>query len=356
MSTRRVLAAVKTALAAAEEAVLATVVRTSGSTYRKAGASMLIRKSGETIGLLSGGCLERDITRAAMELDGERKLLHFDLTPDDDYLVGYGKGCAGQIWVLLELLRHGLMETQLNPLSTTANALLVASGERLVIDAYETVQTDIKDRPDIVHSIATTLKAKMVSSKPFFVESKSSDGKPYAWCGWYARPAIDLVIFGAGLDSIPVYGLATALNWRVRICDHRSSMLRTEIFPHADALIPISRDGIPSLETNPSTHVVIMSHDLLIDTQALVWAAERSENPYIGLLGPTQRRNRILEILGRENLDCIKRLTGRLRSPICVDLGGNTELDIALAIIAQIQRDWHGASARDLTESLALCK
>src|SRR5882672_2049494 len=40
--------------------VLATIVATAGSTYRKPGARMLIDSEGTACGLLSGGCLESD--------------------------------------------------------------------------------------------------------------------------------------------------------------------------------------------------------------------------------------------------------------------------------------------------------
>jgi hypothetical protein len=40
------------------ERVLATIVATAGSTYRRAGARMLLMADGNYLGLLSGGCLE----------------------------------------------------------------------------------------------------------------------------------------------------------------------------------------------------------------------------------------------------------------------------------------------------------
>ena len=45
--------------------VLATLVRTRGSSYKKAGAMMLIEANGTTHGLLSGGCLEQDLAEHA---------------------------------------------------------------------------------------------------------------------------------------------------------------------------------------------------------------------------------------------------------------------------------------------------
>ena len=45
--------------------MLATVAQTIGSTYRKAGAQMLIAGDGAAAGLLSGGCLEADLVERA---------------------------------------------------------------------------------------------------------------------------------------------------------------------------------------------------------------------------------------------------------------------------------------------------
>jgi len=42
---------------------LATLVQTKGSTYRKAGARLLVDSEGSTLGVLSGGCLEEEIGR-----------------------------------------------------------------------------------------------------------------------------------------------------------------------------------------------------------------------------------------------------------------------------------------------------
>jgi hypothetical protein len=50
--------------------VLATVVATSGTTYRKRGAQMLIRNDHQWHGLLSGGCLEGDLAAHANDLFG----------------------------------------------------------------------------------------------------------------------------------------------------------------------------------------------------------------------------------------------------------------------------------------------
>src|ERR1700690_4113051 len=74
--------------------VLATVVATAGSTYRKAGARMLIMADGSYLGLLSGGCLEADLKLHAQQVidSGEARAGEYDIRGPDDILFGIGAG------------------------------------------------------------------------------------------------------------------------------------------------------------------------------------------------------------------------------------------------------------------------
>lgn len=341
-------AALQSALMCRDKSVLATIVRTSGSTYRKAGAAMLITSDGKASGLLSGGCLESEITQEALALiasEFQSKLLHFDLTPDDDYLIGYGKGCAGKIWILLEILRPGLMLTQHIPSGQSANAIIIETSARIRIDESYKVHYEGHIEPAVAQKIVDTLQSRQVLGKPFFETINTN----LSWCGWYSQPPIDLVIIGAGADAIPLCALAADMRWVVRVCDHRPARLTEELFPGASHLIQITPDSPPKLPASMTTHVVIMSHNLIVDSQALVWAAEHHEISYIGLLGPSSRRERIFQILEKDGKNIRQDLERRLRSPIGIDLGGHSETDIALSIITQIQKTYYKATLQDLT-------
>lgn len=87
-----------------EEAVLATVVHTHGSTPRKAGAAMLIFRDGRIFGSVGGGCGEAEVIREALTAfdDGRPRLIAVDLASDlaaDDGMV-----CGGEMQVFLEPL------------------------------------------------------------------------------------------------------------------------------------------------------------------------------------------------------------------------------------------------------------
>src|SRR5947199_4489362 len=83
---------------------LATIVEVKGSTYRREGARLLIPERGKPVGTISGGCLEGDVREAAAEVmaEGHPRLLHFDLTADDEVVWGWGLGCNGVIDVFIE--------------------------------------------------------------------------------------------------------------------------------------------------------------------------------------------------------------------------------------------------------------
>ena len=89
-----------------EALVLATVIETIGSTYRKTGAQMLIAADGSAAGLLSGGCLEVDLVERARTViaTGKPAIAAYDTRSSDDILWGIGLGCEGAMRILLTRL------------------------------------------------------------------------------------------------------------------------------------------------------------------------------------------------------------------------------------------------------------
>ena len=103
MSLHRLLPLFERARALDQPLVLATVIRTGGSTYAKPGAQMLIAADGEYAGLLSGGCLEGDLREhaRAVAASGSGRIVSYDLRSTTDQLFGLGAGCEGAMDVLL---------------------------------------------------------------------------------------------------------------------------------------------------------------------------------------------------------------------------------------------------------------
>src|SRR5476651_89874 len=98
-----------------KQTALATVVHVEGSSYRRAGARMLVTEDGQLTGAISGGCLEGDALRKARLVMAQNKsmLVTYDTTDDDDAKFGVGLGCNGIIHILIEPI---IAETPDNPL------------------------------------------------------------------------------------------------------------------------------------------------------------------------------------------------------------------------------------------------
>lgn len=84
--------------------VVVTVIRTTGSTYRRAGARVVISDRGEAFGAISGGCLERDLAERIAPWLAEMtpRIVTYDSTSSDDLVFGLGLGCRGVLDLLIE--------------------------------------------------------------------------------------------------------------------------------------------------------------------------------------------------------------------------------------------------------------
>ena len=83
---------------------LATVVRISGSAYRRPGARLLVPEQGVPFGGVSGGCLEADVREIALQAirSGTPRLRHYDTGAAEDTVWGLGLGCEGAVDVLVQ--------------------------------------------------------------------------------------------------------------------------------------------------------------------------------------------------------------------------------------------------------------
>lgn len=104
MSDSDLIRDLATALEAGESVVLATVVKTRGSTPRKAGAKMLVATDGSRSGTICGGCVEAEVYAEAMELFENPKPQLLSFTLNDNEAADYGLRCGGQMEVYIEMM------------------------------------------------------------------------------------------------------------------------------------------------------------------------------------------------------------------------------------------------------------
>jgi xanthine/CO dehydrogenase XdhC/CoxF family maturation factor len=150
-------------------------------------------------------------------------------------------------------------------------------------------------------------------------------------------PPMRVLLLGAGPDALPVAQLSAFLGWQLTVVDHRPHYARRGRFPDADSVLEGGPAALAELlgdvqRSASFAAAIVMSHHFLSDLGYLSTLAA-SEIPYIGLLGPASRRERLLAQMGA----AASRLRPRLCSPAGLDLGADTPEAIALAIAAEIQ-------------------
>src|SRR2546428_13831924 len=87
-----------------EPMALATIVGVRGSTYRREGARLLLTRSQQMAGNISGGCLDSDVMVVADKVmaGGEGRLVTYDLTAGEDMAAGLGLGLNGAVHIVDE--------------------------------------------------------------------------------------------------------------------------------------------------------------------------------------------------------------------------------------------------------------
>ncbi len=314
-------------------AILATVVKVSGSAYRSPGARMLITENGGRVGSISGGCLEGDVLKKAWWLTGETPvaLRVYDNTSDQDAIWEFGLGCNGVVHVLLER-----WEPRTNPLTV---ALLQACRTDRRGGVLATVITgrDLGQHlalfPD--GSVQSTLQSsdRILAGAHAVRRSRESTWETYGDTEVFfdfLTPPIPLLIVGAGHDALPVLRFAKELGWHCTVVDGRSNYARAERFPLADAVILADLDRpLSNLMIDDRTVAVLMSHSYQQDS-AFLAALSREPIRYLGVLGPRLRTERMLDEAGGRPFPA-------LHSPVGLDIGADTPEEIALAIVSEIQ-------------------
>ncbi len=326
--------------------VLATIIETFGSTYQKAGARMLITETGELQGLLGGGCFERDLVEHARTVfeTGQAKTVFYDMRAPDDVIWGLGLGCNGAVRIFLQRLTAADHFAPLN----------------LIVEAFEKRQTGIlttiveSEHPDFPQSQSLFLPIEK-NHVSWPVAAGDLPEKPSLQTHWVGgrsvrvfydplQPPTSLLLLGAGDDAMPVVECAKLLGWKVCVSDHRQALLHENRFPKADGLLHILPQNLRhSVQLDDYDAAVVMSHNLDHDRHYLA-ALAASKLAFIGLLGPSHRRDKLLQSLG----DSSSQIADRVFGPVGLDIGAQTPEAIALSIIAGIHAALNGRTGLQL--------
>ncbi|WP_205500812.1 XdhC family protein [Rufibacter psychrotolerans] len=330
---------------------LATVVHVEGSSYRRPGARMLVSEEGHLTGAISGGCLEGDALRKARlaMVQGTPSLVKYDTMDDDDSKLGVGLGCNGIIHILIEpidpqdpnnpmfFLQH-LVSQRRSGVLVTLFSLENRRGHQPGTCLFLT-----EDGVQMGSAPSVELNSKMLQHAQEALEQGASSFQTFPaeheLTGFieYLPPSISLVVCGAGNDVMPLVHMAQILGWHTSVVDGRANYATPERFPSAQKVLISKPDQVlEQVQIDHRTAFLLMTHNYNYDL-AMLRNLLTLHPPYIGVLGPKKKLERLLDELQETGTPLTEEQRKILYGPTGLDLGAETSEEIALSVLAEIK-------------------
>lgn len=304
---------------AGQQAILATVVRTWGSSPRPVGSIMALCGDGSVVGSVSGGCIEDDLiyryTRAAANAapDGKQSgvgsmptgapaTVKYGITADEAHR--FGLPCGGTLELLLEY--------DPDPLKL---AELVA-----LLDAGQLVQRSVR------------LSDGAVSLRPGSVATELSlSGEELVNT---FGPGYRMLLIGAGQLTEYLATMALFNGFAVTVCDPREEYRGSWSVAGACVLGEMPDDVVIAFKPDKRSCVVALTHDPKLDDLALLEALN-SEAFYVGAIG-SRRNNKARRERMRQHFGLSEEALERLHGPIGIHIGSKMPSEIAVSVMAEI--------------------
>lgn len=293
---REIFATIAEWLQAGVSCGLATLVESYDSAPSPIGTTIAVDASGRIAGNIGAGCHEPQIAEACFQTlaDGEFRMLHVNLTMEDE--VAGTAGCGGVLRVAIWKPAADFAQT----------AAAIATG---------------------AHDVTVPL-AQSVS---FTVPAKRR-----------------IVVVGATLLANHIARTAKPLGYFVTVVDPRPSFATPERLREADEIVIEWPDEYLPRVLASVDALLVLSHDPKFDVPALR-AALGSGVPYIGLLGSRKSQASRREALRELGVD--DAALARIHGPAGLDLGGHTEAQTALSILAHVVAESNGRTGMPLDRS-----
>lgn len=286
-------------------ALLATVVRTWGSSPRPVGSIMALADDGAMVGSVSGGCIEDDLIArhsGSAIPDGPPTLVKYGVSADEAQR--FGLPCGGTLELLLEY----------SPEAKSLQALVseLEGGklmERTVALIDGTVRLNVADSPAALRVDAESLTNTF-------------------------GPEYRMLIIGAGQLSEYLSTMAKFSGFAVTLCDPRVEHRSSWAVPGVAITTEMPDDAVLAFRPDRRSCVVALTHDPKLDDLALLEALE-SDAFYVGAIGSRRnaasRRERMVAHFGQTAESLV-----RLRGPIGIYIGSKTPPEIAVSVMAEI--------------------
>ncbi len=300
-------------LAEGKDAFLCTVVKTWGSSPRPVGSLLCTNGTGQTMGSLSGGCVEDDLLeklQTGQVAATKPEFVQYGLTSEDTERLGLP--CGGVLYVLVE------------PLRPSAASL----------EHFDQLLEHTKARRCTLRQVEVATGRLQLREAPRVLDLVYDDSDPQQPMLYhYYGPKYQLFLIGAGIVSMYLADLAQKLDYQVTVCDPRENLLASWSGVEVRKLCMMPDDAVRAHAKDPMTAIVALTHDPRIDDMAMMEALT-TDAFYVGTMGSdrtsTKRRERL------QALDLTPQQLARLHAPVGLPLGSKTPPEIAIAVIADV--------------------
>lgn len=318
---------------AGKRGLLATVVRTWGSSPRPVGSIMALCEDGAVVGSVSGGCIEDDLiyrfTQAYAGKDAANEIpsgapgfVKYGITADEAHR--FGLPCGGTLELLLEY--------DPDPASLAALVAQLESGQL--------VRRTVRLADGAVTLAQAQAPEELAASSTELVNTFG--------------PEYRMLLIGAGQLTEYLATMALFSGFAVTVCDPREEYRGAWSVPGAKVVSEMPDDVVTAFRPDRRSCVVALTHDPKLDDLALLEAL-KTDAFYVGAIG-SRRNNEARQERMIEHFEQTEASLARLRGPIGIYIGSKTPPEIAVSVMAEIlavknnvtlPRDMHVAHAKN---------
>ena len=293
---------------AGQRALLATVVRTWGSSPRPVGSIMALCETGAVVGSVSGGCIEDDLIYQYSHGDIDRLLqgppvsVKYGISADEAHR--FGLPCGGTLELLLEF----------NPEAAALQDLIgqLEQGQ-LMLRSTDLASGRVRLTPSDAPSELSLSDTELINT---------------------FGPAYRMLLIGAGQMTEYLATMALFNGFAVTVCDPREEYRGSWSVAGVSLRSEMPDDLVQAFKPDRRSCVIALTHDPKLDDLALLEALN-TEAFYIGAIG-SRRNNTARHQRMIEHFEQSEATLARLRGPIGIYIGSKTPAEIAVSIMAEV--------------------
>jgi xanthine dehydrogenase accessory factor len=295
---------------AGKKALLATVVRTWGSSPRPIGSIMALCEDGALVGSVSGGCIEDDLiyrfssatANTGRSGSGAPQWIKYGISADEAHR--FGLPCGGTLELLIEF-------------DTDADQLKALVAQ---LETGQLMAREVSIATGAVSIRKAAVPADLIVSDTLLTNTFG--------------PEYRMLLIGAGQLTEYMATMALFNGFAVTVCDPRDEYRVSWSVPNVTLTHLMPDDVVRDFHADRRTCVIALTHDPKLDDLALLEALT-TEAFYVGAIG-SRRNNEARQARMIEHFDQTEASLARLRGPIGIFIGSKTPSEIAVSVMAEV--------------------